>query len=98
MLRLGRFGNGIALVTTDRRKDLPPPVTKESLPYPGDSFGTYAVVSTATFAVALFFFGKFYSLDISNYPFLAFTGGGLIVCLSWLLRWQRMKRHKIREK
>lgn len=82
-------------MTLDRRKDAPPAVAKEHHPYPGDSFGTYAVVSAATFAVGLFFFGKFYSVNISDHPILAFAGGCLIICLSCLLRWRRMKRHKI---
>lgn len=84
-------------MTPDRRRDSPSTAAKEYLPYPGDGFGTYVVVSAAAFAVGLFFFGKFYGVNISDHPILAFVGGGLIVCLSCLLRWRRVKRHKVNQ-
>lgn len=64
-----------------------------SSPHPRGSFGMDALVAISIFAVALFFFGRFYSVDVLDHPFLAMIGGGA-VCLSIHLRLLRMRRHK----
>ncbi len=63
-------------------------------PYPRGGFGIYAFVATSTFAVALFFLGRFYDVSIVEHPLLVAVGGGLIACSSGALRLLRIKRNR----
>jgi hypothetical protein len=66
----------------------------ESNARPGSGFGMYVFVAVSMFAVGVIFFGKFYDVQVLDYPFVVVTGGAAVAGLSVLLRLSRMKRYR----
>lgn len=64
---------------------------------PIGGFVVYAFVAISIFSIGLFFFARFYSLEISEYPVFALVGGAAIVCFSGFLRWHRVKRYRLQQ-
>ena len=66
----------------------------ESNSQPGSGFGMYVFVAVSMFAAGAIFFGKFYDVQLLDYPFVVVSGGAAVAGLSALLRCSRMKRHR----
>jgi hypothetical protein len=64
---------------------------------PIGGFVVYAFVAISIFSIGLFFFARFYSLEISEYPVFALVGGAAIVCFSGFLRWHRVRRYRLQQ-
>jgi hypothetical protein len=64
---------------------------------PIGGFVVYAFVAISIFSIGLFFFARFYSLEISGYPVFALVGGAAVVCFSGFLRWHRVKRYRLQQ-
>ena len=54
----------------------------------------YVFVAVSLFAVGVIFFGRFYDVQVLDYPVVVVTGGTAVAGLSVLLRLSRMKRHR----
>jgi hypothetical protein len=55
----------------------------------------YVLTAVAIFAVSAVLFGKFYNVEVLDYPFVVVLGALVAAGLSVLLRLSRMRRHKV---